>query len=159
MAGFVQTDAPITVIATIYDKISTIAPTDGQIIIATDRGLVCIDNGGERSFMHGIECINWDAERLRKTDPVENKIYFVLDTAIFWTYQGGEWKQLTHKPEEVVYIGMALPETGKEGVLYADRSAKNIAVWDDSIKAYDNVANYCDLSLAAKADVLKMFNN
>lgn len=158
MADFVQTNNPITVVATTYKKIGTVVPTDGQITIATDRGLVCFDDNGKRSFMHSIDVIDWDAERLSKTDPVEDRIYFVLETAIFWTYQGGEWKQLTHKPEEVVYIGVSLPEVGKEGVLYADKTAKGIAVWDESSRAYNVVANYCELSTATEADVLEMFN-
>lgn len=158
MADFVQTNSPITVIATTYKKIGTIPPVDGQFTIATDRGLVCFDNAGKRSFMHGIETIDWDAERVTKTDPVEDKIYFVLDTAIFWTYQGGEWKPLTHKPEDVVYIGLTLPESGKEGTLYVDRETKNIAVWDNSMNGYDKVANYCEVSPATHEDILEMFS-
>lgn len=157
MADFVQTDDPISVIATTFDKIGTIPPANGQITIATDRGLVAFDLGGSRSFIHGIKTIDWDAERRNMEDPVENQIYFVLDTAIFWRYLSGEWEQLTHKPEEVVYIGVTLPEVGKEGVLYADRGTKSIAVWDDSEKIYDHVANYCELSYAKEADILGMF--
>lgn len=158
MADFVQTNTPISVIATTFEKIGTIAPVPGQFTIATDRGLVCFDDlDGKRSFMHGIETIDWDAERKEMVSPVENKIYFVLDTAIFWSYQNGTWVQLTHKPEEVVYIGVALPEVGKEGVLYADKAAKSIAVWDESERTYSPVANYCEL--ASESDILEMFNN
>lgn len=158
MADFVQTNTPISVVATTFEKIGTIAPVAGQFTIATDRGLVCFDDlGGKRSFMHGIETIDWDPERKNMESPVENKIYFVLDTAIFWSYQNGAWTQLTHKPEEVVYIGVGLPDVGKEGVLYTNKEAKSIAVWDEEEKHYEPVANYCEL--ASESDVLKMFDN
>lgn len=157
MADFVQTNDPISVIATTYEKIGTIEPVNGQITIATDRGLVVFDMNGTRSFVHGIKTIDWDASRKSMEDPVENQIYFVLDTAIFWRFINGAWEQLTHKPEEVVYIGVSLPETGNEGVLYADRGTKSIAVWDDSTKSYDKVANYCELEIVPEAKILELF--
>lgn len=159
MPEIVQTKNPTTVIATVYDKIGSIPVKTGQIVIATDRGMVCLDGGEGRSFMHGVESIDTDYERRTLENPIKNKIYFVLETGIFWTYQNDSWIKLTHKPEEVMYIGVSLPETGKEGVFYADRTKKELSVWDDAEQAYDIIANYCDLSLTTDSDILALFNN
>lgn len=159
MAGIVQTKNPTTVIATKYDNLGLIPIKTGQITIVTDRGMVCLDGGEGRSFMHGIEMINFDDDRRALENPIENKMYFVLETGIFWTYQHEAWVKLTHKPEEVTYIGMSLPEKGRSGVLYADRVKKELSVWDEDQQVYDLIANYCDLTACTDSDILAMFNN
>lgn len=157
MADLVRTNDVVSVIATTYSKLGLLPAVDGQIIFATDQGMACFDFDGKRSFIHSIEMIDKESDRTALLAPITNKVYFVLDTAIFWIYTStGEWKQLTNKPEEIVCIGTSLPDVGNSSTLYVDKSNKSIAVWDDDVKDYTPVSNYCEL--AKESDIVSMFN-
>lgn len=157
MAELVRTNDPVSVIATTYSKVGLLPIIDGQIVFATDKGMACFDFDGKRTFIHSIEMIEKEADRSALLAPITDKIYFVLDTAIFWIYcEDGSWKQLTNPPEETIYIGESLPSVGTSNVLYADKSKKSIVVWDEVEQEYSPVANYCEL--ATEADILAMFN-
>ena len=67
--------------------------------------------------------------------PVSGKYYFVIETAVLWTYQS-DWVQITTPPEEVVFIGTELPELGSQKTLYIDKENKNISVWDEDSQKY-----------------------
>ena len=69
--------------------------------------------------------------------------YFVIGSACLWSYQD-EWIQITEKPQEVVFIGVELPELGsaKEGMLYVNKAEREIAVFDSASNEYVIVSDY-----------------
>ena len=155
MADLVRTENAVSVIVTTYTNLGTLPPKDGQMIFTKDKGMLVFDYNGKRTFYHDIEYIDTEAGRKAMLAPVDKKFYFVLDTAILWIYKDGDWKKLTHDPEEVLYIGVSLPDTGEIGRLYVDRSNKRMAVWNETTNKYEEVANYC--GTATESDVLALF--
>ena len=74
-----------------------------------------------------------ELSRIELEVPVNGVYYFVIETAVLWTYRNNEWVQITSKPNEVVFVGTEFPELGKEQTIYANTKEGNeyIAVWDD----------------------------
>lgn len=155
MADLVVTSNPVSVIATTYSNLGSLPPKDGQMIFVKDKGMILFDYNGKRTFYHDIENIDSEANRKAMLAPIDKKFYFVLDTAILWVYIDDTWKQLTHNPEEILYIGITLPETGEVGRLYVDRSNKKMAVWNNITNKYEEVANYSDT--ATESDIIALF--
>lgn len=155
MADLVVTNNPVSVIVTTYSNLGTLPPKDGQMILVKDKGMSVFDYDGKRTFYHDIEIINSEANRKAMLAPIDKKFYFVLDTAILWVYIDNAWKQLTHNPEEILYIGITLPEIGEVGRLYVDRSNKRMAVWNDTTNKYEDVANYS--GTATESDIIALF--
>jgi hypothetical protein len=56
-------------------------------------------------------------------------------------YKDG-WTQITERPQEVLFIGVELPELGQEGKLYIDTDDREISIWDDETDTYITVSNY-----------------
>ena len=143
MAGMAN-KAPLSVIATTSDKLSSLIIKDGQLIFVQDKCRVALDFKGSRTFYNQITELDTDYERTSLSSP-SNGYYFVIDTAVLWFYQDG-WIQITSRPEEVIFIGTELPELGqaKESTLYVDKTNKEISVYDDATNTYVVVANKSD---------------
>lgn len=140
-----KSDNPVKVVATDRDHVGTIVPTDGQVILVQDAAMICFDYDGKRTFYHDIITLDTEEERVALDNPIDGKFYFVIDTAILWNYNKG-WNQLTNKPDDIVCIGVDLPDLGKEGTLYVDTAKKGIYVWDEKSHTYEGVANWCDVA-------------
>ncbi len=76
---------------------------------------------------------------------MECSFYFVVDTAILWTYQQ-KWIQITGNSYDTRYIeiGTSLPQLGNANKLYVNKQDKLIAVWDEKMQDYITVADSID---------------
>ena len=141
MADMVNNAASIiSVIATTSSKLSNLIIKDGQLIFIQDKGRIAFDFKGKRVFYNQITELNTEQERATLVEPMYG-YYFVIETAVLWSYHG-EWIQITSKPEEVVFVGVELPELGQEKILYVDKDDKEISIWDEENNEYITVANY-----------------
>ena len=108
MADVTNKTSILSVCATIASRLQDLEIKDGNLIFIQDIHRIALDFGGKRVFYNQIEELATDADRLSILAPVTGSFYFVINTAILWTYQDG-WVQLTTPPEEIVYIGTEMP--------------------------------------------------
>ncbi len=130
----------LSVVATSASKLKDVSIKNGQLVFVKDKKLVALDLGGKRTFYNQIEILTTDEERKGILAPVNGLFYFVVSTAVLWTYNNA-WIRITTPPNEIVFIGVKLPELGSENTLYVDMSNKDISVWSDELKKYEVVAN------------------
>lgn len=130
------------VIATSSSKIRQLPIRDGQLVFIQDLKRIAFDFNGTRVFYNQIIELNTEAERITLDNPL-NGYYFVIDSACLWSYQG-EWIQITEKPQEVLFVGVELPELGQQGKLYVDKDDKEISIWDEGTGEYVTVSNYVE---------------
>lgn len=144
------------VIATSSSRIRDLAINDGQLIFMRDIGRIAFDFKGKRDFYNQIVEIETEAERQKLVSPL-NGYYFVIDTAVLWSYKNG-WIQITEKPQEVIFIGVEFPALGQEGKLYANTTegAEHISVWNDASGDYVVVAD--KTQWMTSEDVIALFN-
>lgn len=130
----------LSIIGTVGSKVSDIAIKNGQLIFVQDKRRIALDLNGKRTFYSDIITIETEEERQSILAPISGCFYFVIDTAVLWFYQD-KWTQLTTPPNEILFIGIELPDLGSKNTLYVNTSNKNISVWDDAEKKYEIVAN------------------
>lgn len=130
----------LTLCATVRSRLSDLVITDGQLIFVQDKHKIALDYNGKRVFYNQIEELATEDDRVSLLAPVTGQYYFVISTAVLWTYQG-EWVQLTKPPEEIVFVGVEMPSLGRVGTLYVDKENKNISVWDEDGGNYLVVAD------------------
>lgn len=135
MAGTTSTKPVLSVCATTASKVKDLTIKDGQLVFVHDTGKIALDFNGKRVFYNQIIELKTEQERATMLAPVSGKYYFVIETAVLWTYQS-DWVQITTPPEEVVFIGTELPELGSQKTLYIDKENKNISVWDEDSQKY-----------------------
>ncbi len=140
MADTTNTKAIMSLIATTSSKIRDLVIKDGQLIFIQDVGRIAFDFKGKRVFYNQIVELDTEAERLTLDSPLSG-YYFVIDTAVLWFYQD-EWIQITEKPEEVIFIGVELPELGQQNKIYVDIDDKEISVWHEDTNQYIVVSNF-----------------
>ncbi len=140
MADVIRTGMKPTLVATTSSRIRDLLIKDGQLVFVQDLGRIAFDYNGKRVFYNQITQLNTDAERLDLESPL-NGYYFVFDTACLWSYQD-EWIQITEKPQDIIYIGVELPQLGQANKLYVDTDDREISVWDEENGEYITVANY-----------------
>lgn len=126
------------------------------MIFVHDKHKIAMDLGGKRKFYNSITELETEADRTGLLAPVSGGYYFVIATAVLWTYQNG-WVQITHKPEEIVFIGTEFPELGSATTLYVDKENLTIKVWDETTGAYIVIAEKTE-SISVE-DIEAMFNN
>lgn len=143
----------LSVCATVGSRLSDLVIKNGQLIFVQDKHKIALDYNGKRVFYNQIEELATDADRLAILAPVSGLYYFVIDSAVLWTYQG-EWIQITSPPREVLFIGTELPELGVSKTLYVDTENKEISVWDVSSSAYIVVADSNDAISVSEIDSL-----
>lgn len=129
-------------VATNSPRIRELPIKDGQLIFVQDLGRIAFDFKGKRVFYNQIVELETEAERLMLDAPLEG-YYFVIGSGCLWFYKD-EWTQITEKPKEVVHIDVELPQLGqaKEGVLYVNKTEKEIAVFDSASNEYVVVSDY-----------------
>ena len=142
--------------ATTSDRLSEFLIKDGQLILIQDNETIAFDWSGKRKFYNQIVELETDSDRENLLEPINRKYYFVIGTGVLWRYFNG-WTQITSKPEEVVCIGIELPELGRENTLYVQKEDRVIYVWDEDQGKYIPVANYTgDFSAE---DIHALFNS
>lgn len=131
----------LSVCATVGSRLSELTIKNGQLIFVQDKHRIALDYGDKRVFYNQI--IELETEQARKSllAPVTGSYYFVIDTAVFWSYQKSGWIQITTPPQEIVFIGTELPELGSAKTLYVDKVNKEISIWDEVTSQYVVVAN------------------
>ena len=147
----------MSLVATTSSRVRDLVIKDGQLIFLQDVGRIAFDFKGKRVFYNQIAELETEAERLTLDSPLSG-YYFVIDSACLWFYKNG-WTQITEKPEEIVFIGVELPELGQENKLYVNTTNGNehISVWDDDTNSYRVVAE--KTQSMTSADVIALFNN
>ena len=160
MAETVNT-APFSVIATTSEKLSNLVIKNGQLIFIQDKSRIAFDFNNKRKFYNQITELDTDYERGTLSSP-SNGYYFVIETAVLWSYQNG-WIQITQRPDDVVFIGTELPELGNasEKTLYVDKAKKEISVYDKDNGSYLIVANKTEdgstIGTVAEDDINALF--
>lgn len=144
----------LSLCATTSDRVKDLVIKNGQLIFVQDEGRIAFDYKDKRVFYNQITELETDTERENLSNPVNGKYYFVINTAVLWRYFNG-WQQLTHSPNEVVFIGTEMPELGKATTLYVDKENREISVWDEESNNYIKVSNYTD-SISAN-EILALF--
>ncbi len=131
----------LKLIATTSSKIRDLVIQDGSLIFIQDLGRIAFDFKGKRVFYNQIVELETEAERLALDSPLSG-YYFVINTGCLWHYNG-EWTPITGAPQEVVFIGVELPELGSANKIYADTTegAENISVWSEELGTYVVVAD------------------
>lgn len=140
MADTSTTKTILSVCATVASRLRDLEIKNGNLIFVQDKHKIALDYGGKRVFYNQIEELATEAERVAILAPVTGSYYFVIDTAVLWTYQNG-WVQMTTPPEEIVFIGTEMPELGSVKTLYVDKLNKAISVWDADTNQYIIVAD------------------
>ncbi len=144
----------LKVIATSSSRIRDLIIRDNQLILIRDLGRIAFDSQGKRVFYNQIVEVESEAERLALVNPISG-YYFVVGSACLWHYKD-EWTQITGKPQEVLFVGVELPELGQEGKIYVDTDDREISVWDEETDKYITVSNYTEE--ASSEDIESLFN-
>lgn len=131
------------VCATTSSRLSKLPIKNGQMIFVHDKCRIAFDYKDKRKFYTQIQELATDSERMAMEDPISGSYYFVIDTAILWTYQD-KWVPITSAPEEIIFIGVSLPMLGSANKLYVNKSERNISVWDEESQDYLVVSNYTE---------------
>lgn len=151
--------ATMSVIATTSDKLKDLVIKDGQLIFMYDVGRIALDLKGARTCYNQIITLESDLERLALPDAINGRFYFVIETAVLWTYQNG-WVQVSGSTSEsTVYIGDRFPEMGKQKTLYVNKTKKEISVWNEDGSDYLVVADKTDnvIKTITNEEINKLF--
>lgn len=145
----------LKLVATTSPKIKDLIIEDGQLIFIRDLGRIAFDFKGQRVFYNQIVELDTEAERLALESPLSG-YYFVISSACLWFYRDG-WTQITTPPEQVIFIGVELPELGtaKEGALYINKAEKEIAIFDSETNNYIIVAD--KTNDVSEQDIISLF--
>lgn len=149
--------AVMSLVATTSSRVRDLVIKNGQLIFIQDVGRIAFDYKNKRVFYNQIAELETEAERLTLDSPLSG-YYFVIESACLWFYKDG-WTQITEKPEEIIFIGVELPELGQENKLYVNTEDGNehISVWDDDTNSYKVVAE--KTQSMTSAEVVALFNN
>ena len=140
MADTTSTKSVMSLVATSSSRIRDLIIKDGQLIFIQDLGRIAFDFKGKRVFYNQIVELETEADRQSLKGPL-NGYYFVIDEACLWFYKDG-WTQITEKPQEIVFIGVELPQLGQANKIYVDTDDREISVWDEETGKYIVVSNY-----------------
>ena len=145
----------LSICATVSSRLPELAIKNGQLIFVQDKHRIAFDFGGKRKFYNQIEELAKDSDRIELEEPAVGLYYFVIETAVLWTYQESGWVQLTTSPEEIIYIGTdSMPELGSTKTLYVNKKNKEISVWDSGTNQYLVVADKKDAINESDIDLL-----
>ena len=153
------TKQTLSVIATTSARLKDLVIKNGQLIFVQDAGRIAFDFKNKRKFYNQIEELDTEMTRKELESPVNGVYYFVIETAVLWTYSNDEWVQITTKPKQVVFVGTEFPKLGAEQTIYANTTDGNehIAVWDEELNDYKIVAN--KTYSITENEVIALFNN
>jgi hypothetical protein len=141
MADTTSTKSVLKLVATTSSKIRNLTIESGQLVFLYDIGRIAFDYKGTRVFYNQIVELETEAERQALENPLGG-YYFVIDEACLWFYKD-EWIQITEKPQEIVFIGVELPQLGQANKIYANitEGEESISVWSDELESYVVVAD------------------
>ena len=154
MADTTTPKSIMSLIATSSSRVRDLPIKDGQLIFIRDLGRIAFDFKGDRVFYNQIVELSTEAERLALESPLGG-YYFVIDRACLWLYKD-KWIQITDKPDEVVFIGVELPELGQQNKIYVDVDDREISIWDEDNDVYVPVSNYTQE--VSDEDILGLFD-
>lgn len=143
----------LSVCATVGSKLADLTIKNGQLIFVHDKHTIALDYNGKRTFYNCIEELATEGARISMLAPVTGRYYFVIETAVLWTYRNG-WIQLTTHPEDIVFIGIELPALGTNKTLYVNTADREISVWDSDTSTYTVVAERTKEMTAEDIDAL-----
>ena len=148
--------AVMSLVATNSSRIRELPLKNGQLVFIQDLGRIAFDYNDTRVFYNQIVELESEVDRLTLNEPL-NGYYFVYGTGCLWFYKDG-WTQITEKPANVVQIDVELPQLGqaKEGVLYVNKTDREIAVFDSASNEYIVVSDYTNE--VTTEDIEKMFD-
>lgn len=149
----------LSVVATTSERIKDLVIKNGQLIFIQDAGIIAFDFKNKRKFYNQIEELDTELTRKELESPVNGVYYFIIETAVLWTYRNNNWVQITTKPKEIVFVGTEFPELGVEQTIYANTTDGNehIAIWDEESSDYKIVAD--KTHSITEDEVIAMFNN
>ena len=149
------TKSVMSLVATSSSRIRDLVIKDGQLIFIQDLGRIAFDFKGKRVFYNQIVELETEADRLALEQPLDG-YYFIIDSACLWMYKSG-WIQITEKPQEIVFVGVELPQLGQTNKIYANttKGSENVSVWDEEFGCYVVVADKTQ-SMTAE-DVIALF--
>jgi hypothetical protein len=148
-----NTNYVLSVCATTGERVKELTIKDGQLIFVQDKHRIALDLNGKRRFYNQIEELETELERASLLAPVSGMYYFVIETAVLWTYRSG-WVQITSKPEEIMFIGTEIPTLGSANKLYVDKTNREISVWDEETNQYITVADATNTISESDIDTL-----
>lgn len=143
----------LSVCATVSNRLSDLAIKNGQLIFIQDKHRIAFDFGDKRIFYNQIEELATDEDRINLINPIVGSYYFVINTAVLWTYRD-DWVQISTSPEEIVFIGTEMPELGSIKTLYVSKTKKEISVWNEETNSYLVVANKTEVIGKSDIDLL-----
>lgn len=130
----------LSVIGTVKSRLPDLSIKNGQLIFVQDSQTIALDINGKRTFYNEIIKIDNDEQRESILAPISGGFYFVIETAVLWTYHT-TWIQITTPPEDIVFIGLTLPRLGQSKTLYVNKENCSISVWDDNSQSYQIIAD------------------
>lgn len=150
------TKSVLKLVATTSSKIRDLVISDGQLIFLQDLGRIAFDFKGKRVFYNQIVELETEADREALGNPL-NGYYFVIDSARLWFYKD-EWIPITEEPQEIIFVGVELPELGQANKIYANTTegAECISVWDEERGEYVVVAD--KTHEVTDQDILELFD-
>ena len=116
----------MSLVATSSSRIRELVIKDGQLIFIQDLGRIAFDFKGRRVFYNQIVELETEADRQALDNPLDG-YYFVVGSACLWFYKDG-WIQITEKPDNILFIGVELPQLGQENKLYINKEEQEISV-------------------------------
>ena len=134
-----QTSPKFTACVTTGSKLSSLEIQNGRLTFIKDTQEVALDFNDKRVFYKDIIILKTEQERNSLLAPISNKFYFVEETFVLWRRNTSNWMQVTRPPQDIIYIGSSLPETGISDKLYINTTQKEISIWDGN--SYDVVSN------------------
>ena len=144
----------LSAVATSGSRISNLSIKDGQLVFVQDLHRIALDFDGKRVFYNQIIELQTDQDRLGLLAPVSGLYYFVIGTAILWTYKD-TWIQITTPPRELINFDTVRPKLGNEKTLYVNKLGRNIAIWDSETSKYITIAD--TVNEASADDISALF--
>lgn len=130
--------APIlSIYATVGSRLADLPVKDSQLIFIQDKHKIALDFGGKRTVYNQIEELATEQGRASLLAPVTGVYYFVIETAVLWTYRDG-WIQLTTPPNDMsgFELDNTLTQEGKAadakavGDAIAQKSQVRFVIWE-----------------------------
>lgn len=154
----ITTKQCFSVIATTSERVKDLVIKSGQLIFIQDLGRIAFDFKNKRKFYNQIEELDTEKARQDLEAPINGCFYFVIESAVLWTYRNDAWVQITTPPNEVLFVGVEFPAPGQKQTLYVNQTDGNehIAVWNEEESDYKIVAD--KTQSVTSEEVIAMFN-
>lgn len=93
--------AILSVVETTASRLPDLSIKNGQLIFVKDSQKIALDIDDKRTFYNQTVVLQTETERTSLLAPITGLFYFVIETAILWTYQTEGWIQITTPPASV----------------------------------------------------------